>query len=96
MIKIFGATDKNYTSNGDIVLQSIKAKLERLQELNGIKDIVRGQEVNKAIRKEGITESNELAILRKQVMALCNALNVVPNEDFTEYFEKVEEIKKGV
>lgn len=33
MIKIFGATDKNYTSNGDIVLQSIKAKVHKA--LNG-------------------------------------------------------------
>lgn len=69
---------------------------EKLNELNGITDAIKGQEINKAIRKENITESNELAILRKQLMALCNALNVVPNEDFTEYYEKVEEIKKGV
>lgn len=33
MIKIFGATDKIYTSNGDIVLQSIKAKVHKA--LNG-------------------------------------------------------------
>lgn len=69
---------------------------EKLNELNGITDAIKGQEINKAIRKQNITESNELAILRKQLMALCNALNVVPNEDFTEYYEKVEEIKKGV
>jgi len=96
MIKIFGATDKNYTSNGDIVLQSIKAKLERLQELNGIKDIVRGQEVNKAIRKEGITESNELAALRKQLNAILVALGIEPLTEFKEYYERVEEIKEGV
>ena len=33
MIKIFNATDKDYTSNGDIVLQSIKAKVHKA--LNG-------------------------------------------------------------
>lgn len=33
MIKIFNATDTNYTSNGDIVLQSIKAKIHKA--LNG-------------------------------------------------------------
>lgn len=35
MIKIFNATDKDYTSNGDIVLQSIKAKVH--YSIGGIK-----------------------------------------------------------
>jgi hypothetical protein len=29
MIKIFGITDKDYTSNGDIVLQATKAKVHK-------------------------------------------------------------------
>lgn len=73
-----------------------KAKLERLQELNGIKDIMRGQEVNKAIRENGITESNELAIQRKQINAILLALNLEPLAEYKAYNDKVEEIKHEV
>lgn len=73
-----------------------KAKLERLQELNGIKDVMRGQEVNKAIRDSGITESNEMAIQRKQINAILEALNLEPLPEYKAYNDKVEEIKHEV
>ena len=69
---------------------------KKLLELNGVAKQVRGQEIDKAIRNKGISKSNELAILRKQLMAICNHLGIEPTQEFKAYFDKVEEIKKGV
>lgn len=68
----------------------------KLAELNGVANEVRGQEIDKEIRHNGITKSNELAILRKQIMAICNHLGIEPTQEFKAYFDKVEEIKKEV
>lgn len=69
---------------------------KKLQALNGITDIIRGQEVNKAIRDSGITESNEMAIQRKQINAILLAFNLEPLAEYKEYNDKVEKIKQGV
>ena len=69
---------------------------KKLLELNGVSKQVRGQEIDRAIRNKGISKSNELAILRKQLMAICNHLGIEPNQEFKQYFDTIEEIKKGV
>ena len=69
---------------------------EKLVRLNGISNEVRGQEIDKEIRHRGYTKSNELAILRKQIMAICNHLGIEPTQEFKAYFDKVEQIKKEV
>lgn len=66
---------------------------KKLLELNGVAKQVRGQEIDKAIRNKGISKSNELAILRKQLMAICNHLGIEPTQEFKQYFDTVEEIK---
>jgi hypothetical protein len=69
---------------------------KKLLELNGVAKQVRGQEIDRAIRNKGISKSNELAILRKQLMAICNHLGIEPTQEFKAYYDTVEEIKKGV
>ena len=69
---------------------------KKLLELNGVSKQVRGQEIDRAIRNKGISKSNELAILRKQLMAICNHLGIEPTQEFKQYFDTIEEIKKGV
>lgn len=69
---------------------------KKLLELNGVAKQVRGQEIDKAIRNNGISKSNELAILRKQLMAICNHLGIEPTQEFKQYFDTIESIKKEV
>ena len=35
MIKIFGSTDKDFTSNGDVVLQPLRAKVHKEDNYKG-------------------------------------------------------------
>lgn len=69
---------------------------KKLLELNGVAKQVRGQEIDKAIRNNGISKSNELAILRKQLMAICNHLGIEPTQEFKQYYDTIESIKKEV
>lgn len=69
---------------------------KRLLELNGITEQVKGQEINKAIRKNDITISNELALLRKEILHIEEALNITPTTEFSEYNNKINSIKSNI
>jgi len=80
MIKVFGATDKLYSSNGDIVIQPTKARIHNKDNGNFYLELTCGVEYNKYISSNNIivapTPQGDQAFRVSDITKSSNKLNI--------------------